>query len=1484
MRAYQWMSFRLVLAILVGFHHTARLETGCGARLASPWAKSQDEGEDPSSSSGLGLDIRPWEESAGCAPIVASPPLSDGDHSGLAVSDLPANGQRHLCLLPGMWTTLEYESIVLWQAPKLTMAAERQRGMVATGAMELAGQSRTLAETPAQVSSQARASRQGWWQGGRSEGPTLGHRSRGHDCSAAGAASRTGASDSTATEGSGQFIHHGSFRTAPSANHGCPEPLQRGAASAASRPARRAHRRGPQVGWESDAQTRVCANNCTTRTGPSPGGEERFLGAMDQVYHEALSHVATADDRENQGHAGVRRHRREMVTAAPGYKSGAIQAEWRSSASGWFGLRRHGRGGHCHRGGVAEGRSKTTVPGTDGGQRSRDHQNSASRLSGGQRAGGVPTGAPGSRALPTEADRASKATDQDRGQDEDRATRKAGRRQAWLWIAAAAAPHLGLAPSPHGCARPTARPYFGTRHSIMDESDYVCPYFARVLGLRAEFEMKAGDCGINTYLRLDQRESAFSNAGVLFDTSLLCASSCDPVADPCDRRCRRGPSVPSFQTPGDRMAQRSSVETDAEGALARSFPPLKDLRTRPALKSCTIVAVHRACTKSSRTVSFAQQVSFRKFVDGTGSWVADGSAPCQFPCDRKGGSMSDPTVDQQQPPHEPPDRPEPEFTPPHKIRRPQVPSPSQIALLRAESVRIVPEELRTVPIFTNPVQDYSWGRNDENLGAERFTAFDHERHVTVSRRLKLASILEITASAVGSAPFSVGVVKILAVPVQGYPQPQLVLGQLGRAADELPVPWDLRNIHDGVRTIRHSSREPRTIALRAVATAMRVPRDLAQDVALGDTVVADAVGVLTDPLPANLHVMQHCVVNDLPPGFILTADDVPAARPTSTSTTTTAVRVRANTVRAPMLRIVLLRGEVQHSADLGQHGAYIDVLIYQLLQRHNRDHALPEVFALVLASGLPPRLGYVREVFILISEDTSQVVTCWDARSYGSVLATCMTNAAHRAGRLLSQHWQEQGWSLAVNGIADCHCHRNLRDGDFLQPHDGAAQLATTPLSWVLEQLPALQPLAWRLPTSLCWDSFMRCLRHRRQQLGFHFPDVGILRLQGPMHGDVRLRTGRHTQVELAHLRGAVARLSQFPLLEYWDTPVEQPHSALFVSRCPNSDLRTVLVPAPGFPGHYFTALISEAIAELTRVPAAPGTVLVPRRNLRQGDVLLAMPQPQPTEANSDVDDSTGLLQIAMTSNAAAQANRAAKGTLGTEPVTAGARRGSVPTPFGRRKIPPAAPTKVSLSEAIPAVSTTPRGPSLGTGVSSDMFDFIFDEFQWDALCQEWWKIPSLHPAVRAFLTNLRVMQPHDVPEAMQIYVDGSYEAPDEGTPRAGWCLCVLVLVCEEWKWAGFLSASTASGNTASLQAPVSSAFDTELAALVFALAWSVARPVPAAIFFDSQSAGSIASGEATVHQPSTLSSAAAALLHLLALQRRHPCFLHVKSLIKASL
>eukprot|EP00439_Symbiodinium_sp_Y106_P076334 s317_g15.t1 len=91
-RAYQWMSFRLVLAILVGFHHTARLETGCGARLASPWAKSQDEGEDPSSSSGLGLDIRPWEESAGCAPIVASPPLSDGDHSGLAVSDLPANG------------------------------------------------------------------------------------------------------------------------------------------------------------------------------------------------------------------------------------------------------------------------------------------------------------------------------------------------------------------------------------------------------------------------------------------------------------------------------------------------------------------------------------------------------------------------------------------------------------------------------------------------------------------------------------------------------------------------------------------------------------------------------------------------------------------------------------------------------------------------------------------------------------------------------------------------------------------------------------------------------------------------------------------------------------------------------------------------------------------------------------------------------------------------------------------------------------------------------------------------------------------------------------------------------------------------------------------------------------------------------------------------------------------------------------------------
>ena len=101
---------------------------------------------------------------------------------------------------------------------------------------------------------------------------------------------------------------------------------------------------------------------------------------------------------------------------------------------------------------------------------------------------------------------------------------------------------------------------------------------------------------------------------------------------------------------------------------------------------------------------------------------------------------------------------------------------------------------------------------------------------------------------------------------------------------------------------------------------------------------------------------------------------------------------------------------------------------------------------------------------------------------------------------------------------------------------------------------------------SLDRQQFYCSLRHRRQQLGFHFLNTGVLRLLGPTHGDILMRTGRFDEPELLHANQAVGRLAQFPqILQVWDTPLSSAHSGTFVTDVPNSDLGTVLVPAPGF-------------------------------------------------------------------------------------------------------------------------------------------------------------------------------------------------------------------------------------------------------------------------------------------------------------------------------
>eukprot|EP00439_Symbiodinium_sp_Y106_P042086 s2698_g5.t1 len=297
-----------------------------------------------------------------------------------------------------------------------------------------------------------------------------------------------------------------------------------------------------------------------------------------------------------------------------------------------------------------------------------------------------------------------------------------------------------------------------------------------------------------------------------------------------------------------------------------------------------------------------------------------------------------------------------------------VPEELRAGPLFTAPVRIVPEELRAGPLFTAPVYQYSWGVQANRAASTAFTVFDHHRHVLVERCAPFASLQDIAALAINDAPFQVIAVKVLADPLPAYPTPQIVLSELGRPLDELPIPWDLRPIGEPVKTVRHLSRQDRQDALLDVQQLLTSPRNFAQEVAVGAIVVTDALGVLQPQLPANLHVVQHYRVAAMPVGEAPVPVAGEVAGPGATTATTTNTQIYAAAPQPPGICLAVLRGAVMHSIDVGARTGLLDAFLLQLLERHHDQSPISMPFQLVLASVQPPRQGYFQEAVVLLND------------------------------------------------------------------------------------------------------------------------------------------------------------------------------------------------------------------------------------------------------------------------------------------------------------------------------------------------------------------------------------------------------------------------------------------------------------------------------------------------------------------------------------
>ena len=230
-------------------------------------------------------------------------------------------------------------------------------------------------------------------------------------------------------------------------------------------------------------------------------------------------------------------------------------------------------------------------------------------------------------------------------------------------------------------------------------------------------------------------------------------------------------------------------------------------------------------------------------------------------------------------------------------RGPIIRKPGAIALLRADSVAVMPIDKRAAPIFEGPLSSFAWGGQSGAEESTTFVVFDHVRHVVVERCARDASLHDVVALAITDAPFQVGAVQVLHDVLPGLPALQIVLAEVGRPVDELPIPWDLRLIEEPIKTMRHRSLQESSDAVLDVQQLLRAPRNLREEVATGSILIHDSNGALRDTLPRLLGEVQFFRVS---PSFPDRWNPGPEYEPTTT-TTSIAVddELRTRPVRRP---------------------------------------------------------------------------------------------------------------------------------------------------------------------------------------------------------------------------------------------------------------------------------------------------------------------------------------------------------------------------------------------------------------------------------------------------------------------------------------------------------------------------------------------------------------------------------------------------------
>ena len=225
--------------------------------------------------------------------------------------------------------------------------------------------------------------------------------------------------------------------------------------------------------------------------------------------------------------------------------------------------------------------------------------------------------------------------------------------------------------------------------------------------------------------------------------------------------------------------------------------------------------------------------------------------------------------------------------------------------------------------------------------------------------------------------------------------------------------------------------------------------------------------------------------------------------------------------------------------------------------------------------------------------------------------------------------------------------------------------------------------------------------------------------------------------------------------------------------------------------------------------------------------------------------------------------------------------RVSVPTPMGRRFLPPQAssvPHKDTITRPVLLCLDELAGPHhaqpahgvdmcLRFPVPEDMPRYAFDRFSLHKAVLSLPEKISLHPQAASLLAGLPCVKDDRALDALCCFVDGSYKEQ-----RTTWAVAYIGFQGGQLCWAGFRSGSLPS------QYGCTSAFEGELFAQLVAYATIADSRLPAVVCYDAQAAASVAQLQTAKGVSSKLARAAGAVFAYVKAQGRLVQSMHTPS------